>query len=346
MPAEPAGGVAIRVEGVSKAFGGDPARIREALAAGLGREAFHQRTGAVLSLDRVGFEVARGEIVVVMGLSGCGKSTLLRCLNRLVEPSAGRITIEGADVLGLSRAALTTFRRRHFGMVFQNFALLPYRSILANAAFGLELQGLPRAAREEKAREALALVGLAGWEAKLPHELSGGMQQRAGLARALAVDPAILLMDEAFSALDPLIRRDMQGELRQLQTRLKKTIVFVSHDFDEAIALGGRIVLMKDGRIAQIGTAEDLVLSPADDYVARFTAHVDRASVITLRRLARGGTAPVGAPNADAALTLRTALPLIAAHPAGITVSDAGRAIGTLTQADALAAIAGAGGDR
>jgi glycine betaine/proline transport system ATP-binding protein len=221
-----------------------------------------------------------------MGLSGSGKSTMLRCINRLVEPTAGSIAVDGVEVTQLSKKQLLDFRRAKFGMVFQHFALFPNRTILDNVSYGLEIQKLERSARAEKAMRAIEVVGLKGWEKSYPGQLSGGMQQRAGLARALAVDADILLMDEAFSALDPLIRRGMQDELRQLQQNLKKTVVFVSHDLDEAIHLGGRIVLMKDGAIVQIGGPEEILLRPASDYVRRFVEHIDVSSVLSVGRLA------------------------------------------------------------
>ena len=270
----------IEVREVSKVFGN---RVGEALAlldAGHDRAAVLAQTGTVIGLNRVSFDVAEGEILVVMGLSGSGKSTLLRCLNRLVQPSSGTVRVRGADVTAMAPAALREFRRHSFGMVFQHFALFPHRTILENVEFGLEVQGMAKAARRDSAMRAIELVGLKGSNARYPSELSGGMKQRAGLARALAADAAVLLMDEAFSALDPLIRRDMQQELVELQRRLSKTIVFVSHDLDEAIALGGRIVLMKDGAVVQVGYAEDVLLHPATPYVARFVEHIDVAAVI------------------------------------------------------------------
>ena len=277
----------IEVRGVSKVFG-DEAGIGAALAmlaAGEGRAAVLERTGAAVGLNQVSFDVAEGEILVVMGLSGSGKSTMLRCLNRLIEPSGGTIRVRGADVTAMAPAALRQFRRTTFGMVFQHFALFPHRTILGNVEFGLEVQGMSQAARRDAAMTAIELVGLKGWDHRYPSELSGGMKQRAGLARALAADAAVLLMDEAFSALDPLIRRDMQQELGELQRRLRKTIVFVSHDLDEAVALGGRIVLMKDGAIVQVGSAEDILMNPATAYVRRFVEHLDVAAVVKVGAL-------------------------------------------------------------
>jgi glycine betaine/proline transport system ATP-binding protein len=274
------------VRNVSKVFGRASETALDLLRSGESKDAILARTGAVVALNRVSFDVSQGEILVVMGLSGSGKSTMLRCINRLVEPSGGSILVDGTEVTSLSRKQLLEFRRQKFGMVFQHFALFPNRTILENVEYGLEIQKMERRLRIEKAMRAVEVVGLNGWEQKYPHQLSGGMQQRAGLARALAVDADILLMDEAFSALDPLIRREMQQELTQLQKNLRKTIVFVSHDLDEAISLGGRIVLMKDGEIVQIGRPEEILLRPATDYVRRFVEHLDVSSVLTVERVA------------------------------------------------------------
>lgn len=277
--------ILIDVQNVSKMFGDRGAEALAMLKAGEDRAAVLARTGTAVGLNHVSFDVAEGEILVVMGLSGSGKSTMLRCLNRLIEPSSGTIRVRGADVTAMAPGALREFRRETFGMVFQHFALFPHRTILGNVEFGLEVQGIAKPARRDSAMRAIELVGLKGWDARYPSELSGGMKQRAGLARALAADAAVLLMDEAFSALDPLIRRDMQQELAELQRRLRKTIVFVSHDLDEAIALGGRIVLMKDGGIVQVGTAEAILANPATPYVARFVEHIDVASVLKVGTL-------------------------------------------------------------
>jgi glycine betaine/proline transport system ATP-binding protein len=227
------------------------------------------------------FVVNTGEILVVMGLSGSGKSTLVRCINRLIEPTTGRVLVNGEDVTQLSQKELRHFRQKHFGMVFQNFALFPHRSVVRNVEYGLEVQGVDKAKRRDASMQALEQVGLKGWEDSMPDQLSGGMQQRVGLARALALDADIMLMDEAFSALDPLIRRDMQDELLDLQEKMQKTIVFISHDLDEAIKLGDRIVLMKDGFLVQEGTAEEILTNPANDYVARFVEGVDMSKVVT-----------------------------------------------------------------
>ncbi|WP_108989220.1 quaternary amine ABC transporter ATP-binding protein [Streptomyces coelicoflavus] len=237
--------------------------------------------GTTAAVIDASFTVEPGEIFVVMGLSGSGKSTLLRMLNGLSEPTAGHVRFGGQDLTELSDRELRMVRSMKISMVFQHFALFPHRSVRDNAAYGLEVQGVPRAERERRADEALALCGLAGWEKSWPDELSGGMQQRVGLARALATDADLLLMDESFSALDPLIRRDMQDQLLDLQKTLKKTIVFITHDLNEAMRLGDRIAVMRDGRIVQIGTAQDILIRPANDYVASFTKDVDRSRVLT-----------------------------------------------------------------
>ncbi|WP_255334930.1 glycine betaine/L-proline ABC transporter ATP-binding protein [Methanosarcina sp. KYL-1] len=251
------------------------------LKEGKSKSEIFEKTKQTIGLNGVNFEVYDGEIFVIMGLSGSGKSTLLRCLNRLIEPTAGEILIDGQDITQMSAEELRNTRRTKLGMVFQNFALLPHRTVLENVAYGLEIQGIPKDERYEKAREALETVGLKGYEQSKITQLSGGMKQRVGLARALANDPDILLMDEAFSALDPLIRSDMQDELLSLEDRVQKTIIFVSHDLDEALKLGDRIALMKDGEVVQIGTPEEILTEPADSYVSRFVAGVDRSKILT-----------------------------------------------------------------
>jgi glycine betaine/proline transport system ATP-binding protein len=270
----------IEVRHLTKIFGPRPHDAAHWLANGASPEDIRD-TGNTIGLNDVSFDVADGEIVVVMGLSGSGKSTLIRCINRLIEPTSGTVIVDGRDVTSLDEAALLAFRREKFGMVFQQFALLPHRTVLANVEYGLEIQDRPGQERGERAREAIRLVGLEGWEEAYPNQLSGGMQQRVGLARALAIDPEILLMDEAFSALDPLIRRDMQEELVSLQKRMRKTILFVSHDLDEAIKIGDRIVLLRDGAVAQIGTPEEILTNPATRYVERFVEDIDVSKVLT-----------------------------------------------------------------
>ncbi len=240
-----------------------------------------------MAIHDVSFEVQQGEIFVIMGLSGSGKSTVLRCLNRLIEPTSGSVSVDGVDVTRANRHELLEVRRKKIAMVFQNFGLLPHRTILRNVEYGLEVQGVDKAIRREKALGALELVGLKGYEDKLPRELSGGMQQRVGLARALATDAEVLLMDEAFSALDPLIRKQMQDELLELQAKMNRTVVFITHDLDEALKLGGRIAIMKDGELVQLGTPEEILTRPANDYVRAFVESVDRSKVITAGSIMR-----------------------------------------------------------
>ncbi|MFC4563657.1 glycine betaine/L-proline ABC transporter ATP-binding protein [Nocardiopsis mangrovi] len=261
-------------------FGKRAAKAVDLLSDGRHRDEIRQLNVTAAVID-VSFEVRPGEIFVVMGLSGSGKSTLIRMLNGLLAPTSGRVEIDGTDITGLSKSGLRGLRSRKISMVFQHFALFPHRTVLDNAAYGLEVRGVPREERLEKARHSLSLVGLEGWETKVPGQLSGGMQQRVGLARALAADTDIILMDEAFSALDPLIRRDMQSQLLELQETLGKTIIFITHDLNEAMRLGDRICVLRDGRVAQIGTAEEILNDPANDYVAQFVEDVDRTRVLT-----------------------------------------------------------------
>ncbi|MDX3244981.1 glycine betaine/L-proline ABC transporter ATP-binding protein [Streptomyces sp. ME18-1-4] len=270
----------LEAEQLYKVFGRRPEQAVERLRAGADREEL-RADGATAAVVDASFTVEPGQIFVVMGLSGSGKSTLLRMLNGLLEPTAGRVLFDGQDLTALTDRDLRAVRARKISMVFQHFALFPHRSVLDNAAYGLAVQGVPRREREQRAAEALRLCGLEGWEKSWPDELSGGMQQRVGLARALATDADLLLMDESFSALDPLIRRDMQDQLLTLQQTLKKTIVFITHDLNEAMRLGDRIAVMRDGRIVQTGTAQDILIRPAGDYVASFIQDVDRSRVLT-----------------------------------------------------------------
>lgn len=271
----------IKVENVYKIFGPHPERGIEPLQQGKGKEEVMEEYKLSVGVNNVSFEVKEGEILVIMGLSGSGKSTLVRCINRLIEPTAGKIYVGGDEITQLDEDGLRKMRLKHFGMVFQNFALFPHRTVLQNVGYGLEIQGVEMEERKRRSQEALEQVGLKGWGDSYPSQLSGGMQQRVGLARALALDSDIMLMDEAFSALDPLIRRDMQDELIELQSRMQKTIVFISHDLDEALKLGDRIILMKDGYVVQEGTAEEILTRPADEYVAKFVEDVDMSKVLT-----------------------------------------------------------------
>lgn len=275
------GDCAISIKSLWKVFGKNPDRVLAGDAADLDKTEILDRLGCVVALQDASFDVGKGETFVVMGLSGSGKSTLVRCLIRLIEPTAGKILIDNKDILQYSESELTELRRTKVAMVFQHYGLQPHRNVLDNAAWGLEVQGVNKALRYDRTHEILELVGLKGWEKAYPHELSGGMQQRVGLARALAVDPEILLMDEPFSGLDPLIRRNMQEELLRLQQELKKTIVFITHDLEEAVKLGDRIAIMRDGKIVQIGSSQDLVLNPIDDYVGEFTQNVRRDTILT-----------------------------------------------------------------
>jgi glycine betaine/proline transport system ATP-binding protein len=263
-----------------KVFGRRPERAVERLRAGATRDELHKE-GLTAAVIDASFEVTEGEIFVVMGLSGSGKSTLIRMVNGLLEPTAGSIVIDGQNITHLNHKDLRAVRREKVSMVFQHFALFPHRTVGENAAYGLQVQGFNRAERERKANEALRMVGLEGWGGSLPGQLSGGMRQRVGLARALAAETQVMLMDEAFSALDPLIRREMQDQLVELQHRLSKTILFITHDLNEAMRLGDRIAMMRDGRIVQIGTAEQILNDPANDYVAQFVQDVDRTRVLT-----------------------------------------------------------------
>ncbi len=271
----------IVVKDLYKIFGKHPEDARELLQQGYSKDEIQARSGQVVGVNNAGFEVREGEVFVVMGLSGSGKSTLVRMLNRLIEPTFGSIEIDGRDVAQLSREELIRLRRKDVGMVFQSFALMPHLSVLENAAFGLAVAGVDAAEQRERASAALEKVGLAGQAKARPDQLSGGMQQRVGLARALAQNPSILLMDEAFSALDPLIRTEMQDELLRLQADTTRTVIFISHDLDEAMRIGDRIAIMQDGVIVQVGTPDEILLEPANDYVRSFFRGVDVSQVFT-----------------------------------------------------------------
>ncbi|MBP7242470.1 ATP-binding cassette domain-containing protein [Amaricoccus sp.] len=319
---------------------------------GPGAEAFLARTPSpsreavaaarlVPAVIDASLSVAEGECFVIMGLSGSGKSTLVRCLSRLVEPSAGEIRFEGRDLRAASERELIELRRHRMGMVFQHFALLPHLSVLENVAFPLAVQGVARATREARAREMIALVGLEGREGRLPRELSGGQQQRVGIARSLAVGPELWFLDEPFSALDPLIRREMQNEFLRLQSRLRKTIVFITHDFDEAIRLADRIAIMRDGRIIQTGTAEELILAPADPYVADFTREAPRAKILSARAIMRPPTDAPVAGTIEAGRRVADFAAEIEAAGAPFAVVENGRPIGAVGRAEVMAVLLG-----
>ncbi|MBC9730757.1 glycine betaine/L-proline ABC transporter ATP-binding protein [Streptomyces sp. TRM68367] len=320
----------LEAERLYKVFGRRPDEAVQRLREGADREELRAE-GTTAAVIDASFTVEPGQTFVVMGLSGSGKSTLLRMLNGLLEPTAGEVRFDGQDLTALSDRELRAVRSKKISMVFQHFALFPHRSVLENAAYGLAVQGVPRAEREKRAAEALGLCGLAGWEKSWPDELSGGMQQRVGLARALATDADLLLMDESFSALDPLIRRDMQDQLLQLQQSLKKTIVFITHDLNEAMRLGDRIAVMRDGRIVQIGSAEDILVRPANDYVASFIKDVDRSRVLTASAVMdtglRGDEADCGCETAtpDTPFTELCAISARLTHP--VAVLDAERTL-------------------
>ena len=320
----------IAFESVSKLFGSNQGAALDLLQQGADKDDILAETGCTIAVNDASLEIEEGEIFVVMGLSGSGKSTLLRMINGLIAPSSGTVTVAGQDVAHADRRELRELRRDKVAMVFQHFALFPHKSVVDNTAFGLKLRGLSAPERRAKAKEALQQVGLAAYADALPSELSGGMQQRVGLARCLASDPEILLMDEPFSALDPLIRRDMQEDLLELQRRLKKTIVFITHDLHEALVLGDRIAIMKDGAIVQIGTAEEIVDRPADDYVAAFTQDVDRSRVFTAQSVASPAEAiRLGKDSVGAAMRSMEELDRNALH-----VVDGDRIAGIVTYRD------------
>jgi glycine betaine/proline transport system ATP-binding protein len=325
---------------VWKIYGPRADRIVGTPDADLPREELLQKTGCVAAVRDVSFDVQAGEVFVVMGLSGSGKSTLVRMLNRLHDPTAGEVLLAGEDIMQLDDERLREVRRRKISMVFQNFGLLPHRRIVDNVAFGLEIRGVDKEQREAKATEVLQVVGLAGLGDAYPDELSGGMQQRVGLARALATDPEIMLFDEPFSALDPLIRRDMQDEVIRLQRDVQKTMIFITHDLAEALKLGDRIAIMKDGRFVQIGTPEEVVAHPADGYVADFTRDVPRTHVLTARTIMRstnGETDFAGDVAADA--ILQSLLPLVVKDERPYRVVDDGAQVGIVDRTAVLAAM-------
>jgi glycine betaine/proline transport system ATP-binding protein len=334
----------IKADGIWKIFGRNAGKVIGTPDADLPRAELRDKTGCVAAVKDVSFEVYPGEVFVVMGLSGSGKSTLVRTLIRLIEPTAGRVEMDGRDVTAASRDELLQLRRHTSSMVFQHFGLLAHRSVIDNVAFGLEVQGKPKSERLERATEILSLVGLEDAANQFPDELSGGMQQRVGLARAFAVDPKVMLYDEPFSALDPLIRRDMQDEVCRLQLETGKTMVFITHDLPEALRLGDRIAIMRDGRIVQLGTPEDLVGSPADEYVANFVRDIPRSHVLTLRWIMRDATpGELDGPRLDVSTTVRKAVPLIAGSERPVCAIENGAVVGVVDKTAVLTAIAGEG---
>ena len=310
---------------------------------GLSRRELMRRSGNTIAVRDVGFDVAPGEVFVVMGLSGSGKSTLVRCLTRLIEPTAGSVVFEGEDILAADTGRLRELRRHKFGMVFQNFGLLPHRRVLDNVGYGLEVRGTPKAQRRARAMEVIELVGLTGYENSYPDQLSGGMQQRVGLARALAGEPDVLFFDEPFSALDPLIRRDMQNEVIRLHRELGKTMVFITHDLSEALRLGDRILIMRDGRSVQLGTGDELVGAPADDYVRDFVSDIPKGDVLTLRWIMRPPTDDddLGGPELAPDVVVREATRAVLAAERPVRVVQDGTLLGIVGDEEILAVVAG-----
>ena len=324
----------ISCKNIWKIFGPHPERTLESLDRSLSWATVQEQTGHVLAVKDVSFQVMTGECFVVMGLSGSGKSTLVRCLSRLIEPTSGEVIIDGRDITAFKQKELLELRRHKMAMVFQHFGLFPHRKVIDNISYGLEVRGMGKQERTEKAMEVLTLVGLDGWDQNYPRELSGGMQQRVGLARAMAVDPEILIFDEPFSALDPLIRREMQDELLGLQDTMQKTMVFITHDFLEAIKMGDHIAIMKDGVISQIGTPEEIVADPADDYVREFTEDVPRYKVLSAGKVMRTASQNVAGEGSEAILTtakLDSLIERVASSDVPLAVVDpAGRLVGEI----------------
>ena len=325
----------IKIRNLYKIFGPNAQAHIEAVKNGLSKTELNAQFGHVLGLSDINIEMPSGSIQVIMGLSGSGKSTLIRHINRLIDPTAGEVLVDGVDVVKMGETELREFRRHQTAMVFQKFALLPHRTVLDNTIFGLEIQGIPRQKSLDTAMRWLERVGLKGFEEKYPNQLSGGMQQRVGLARALANDAPVLLMDEAYSALDPLIRMDMQTVLLDLQKEIKKTIVFITHDLDEALRLGDQIAILRDGEVIQQGTSQDIVLRPADDYVANFVKEVNRGRVVHVEAVMRplGAATGTAGPTISAEVTIEEAVRALASAPDGdITVVDtSGNPIGAVT---------------
>lgn len=340
------GDVKLSCRNIWKVYGKDPARFfnkHDANVPDINAHAAHIRdTDHIVAAAGVSFDVHAGEIFVIMGLSGSGKSTMVRCLSRIVEPTAGEVLLDGVDLLSVSQKDLIDFRRHKMGMVFQNFGLMPHLNVLDNVAFPLEMQGVPRAQRQQKARAMIERVGLKGREASFPRELSGGQQQRVGIARSLAADPELWFLDEPFSALDPLIRRQMQDEFLRLQRDLHKTIVFITHDFLEALRIADRMAIMRDGRVVQVGRPVDLILNPTDEYVREFTNYVPWEIVLTAGDIADPDRAhEPGMGRITANTTVEKLLPYLAEHERGVSVlDDQGKVIGALNAKDVVKALA------
>jgi glycine betaine/proline transport system ATP-binding protein len=328
----------ISVDGVWKVFGPHADRIIGTPAADLSRAELREQTGCITAVRDVSFQVWPGEVFVVMGLSGSGKSTLVRTLVRLIEPTAGTVRIAGRDVTAADDDELRTLRRGTVAMVFQHFGLLSHRRVIENVAFGLEVKGISKPERTARAQQMVELVGLTGFENQYPDQLSGGMQQRVGLARAFALDPQVLLFDEPFSALDPLIRRDMQDEVIRLQADTGKTMVFITHDLSEALRLGDRIMMMRDGAVVQLGTPEELVGAPADDYVRNFVRDVPRSNVLTLRWIMRPPTTheDMSGPAVPVETIVRDAVPLVAADDRPLRAVADGKVVGVVDRVAVL----------
>jgi glycine betaine/proline transport system ATP-binding protein len=329
---------ALHVEGLWKIFGPRADKIIGTPDAQLSRKELQEKTGHVVGIRDVGFDVAPGEVFVVMGLSGSGKSTLVRLLTRLIEPTAGKVELYGDDITGMADHALLDTRRRKVSMVFQHFGLLPHRKVIDHIGFGLEVRGEGKRDRRNRAQEMVDLVGLSGYENNFPDQLSGGMQQRVGLARALAADPEVLMFDEPFSALDPLIRRDMQSEVIRLHEEVGKTMVFITHDLAEALKLGDRILIMRDGEIVQIGTPDEVVAAPADDYVRDFTSDVPKSHVLTLKWVMRpdDGSVPSDAPALSCNQIVRDAARIVLDHQGPCRVVDGDKVVGVVDDEDIL----------
>ena len=342
-----AGTPTLAIRNLWKIFGPAEHKLIGTPEADLSRDDLRAKTGSMIALRDVSFEVWPGEVFVVMGLSGSGKSTLVRCITRLIEPTAGEVLLDGDDIRKADADRLRELRRHRFSMVFQHFGLLPHRRVIDNVAFGLEVRGESREARHARAREMIDLVGLAGHADSFPDQLSGGMQQRVGLARALAVDPEVMFFDEPFSALDPLIRRDMQNEVLRLHHEVGKTMVFITHDLAEALKLGDHIVIMRDGAIVQSGRPEELVGAPANDYVANFVRDVPKSHVLTLRWIMRPAvpTDLLDGPEFPSSAVIRTCLEVAASTERPIRVVDDGQLVGVVDRTRILAAVADTVGD-